>query len=123
MAEFTVGEYTMRNGKKAVVLGEMPETPLNEATLTGYANIDGENRLLNWRKDGKKWNDNSEHSLDLMPKMKKIEQWIFSWAGPERACVSVNDSEEGAIVNKRRLEGWGFTCSEIVKAPTIEVEE
>ena len=124
MTEFKAGEYLMRNGQKAVVLGEMPETPLNEATLAGYANIDGENRLLNWRKDGKKWNDNSEHSLDLTPKMKKIEQWLYSFYKKGSSVgVVVADNEKEAV--RTRLKGIdeGYVCSEIVKAPTLDVEE
>ena len=74
-------------------------------------------------RNGKYHDIDTRCEFDLMPRKRNIEQWIFSWANPECACVSVNASEEGAIANKKRLEGWGFTCSEIVQAPTLEVEE
>ena len=123
MTEFKAGEYKTRDGNKAVVVFEIPRPhpSFGSYPLVGYyIDEDGYSMHERWEGDGGSLYHTSN---DLMPNKRKIEQWIFSWASPERACVSVNDSEEGAIANKKRLEGWGWTCSEIVQAPVLEVEE
>jgi len=125
MTEFKAGEYTMRNGKTAVVLGEIPNPMWESDVLTGYGpELCGQRNLaITWTKDGKYIAEGRNHECDLMPRKRKIEQWIFSWANPERACVSVYSNENDALISRATCIGMGWTCSEIVQAPTIEVEQ
>jgi hypothetical protein len=129
MTEFKAGEYTMRNGEKAVVLVEIPETTGYAALLIGYADTDTGYQPLTWRKDGRKRFCGDKDSLDLMPNKRKIEQWIFSWSNhkahysiPSRG-VQVGDTLGEAEEEKRALMECGYICSEIVHAPVLEIEE
>ena len=125
MTEFKAGEYTMRNGKTAVVLGEIPNPMWDDGVLMGYGlnSCRPKNQVMTWTKDGKYFAEGVNHKYDLMPRKRKIEQWIFSWANPERACVSVYSNENDALISRATCIGMGWTCSEIVQAPTIEVEQ
>jgi hypothetical protein len=127
MTEFTVGEYTMRNGKTAVVLGEIPNPMWESDVLIGYGSesCGQRNYVMTWTKDGKHLVAKGvNHYFDLMPRKRKIEQWIFSWVNPKhRAGVSVYPNENDALLSRGICIDMGWTCSEIVQAPVLEVEE
>lgn len=122
--EFTAGEHTMRNGKKAVVLGIIPEAPYSPVYLVGYDTLDKENRLLKWNKNGKKWGDDEVSELDLMPNTKKIVRWGFLSVKEGHITFPVEEEIMGeAIKRKEEFEKQGHKCTEIFRYPEIEVEE
>jgi hypothetical protein len=128
MTEFTVGEYTTRDGKTAVVVGEIPNPVLEHDVLIGYVIVNGKGRLCSWSTGGACFRGTST-DCDLTPRKRKIEQWIFSWSNrkahhntPGRG-VRVRDTLGGAEEEMRALMECGYICSEIVQAPTLEVEE
>jgi hypothetical protein len=130
MTEFKAGEYPMRNGRIAVVIGEIPNPMRENDVLIGYTNPGGgiENRLMMWSKDGKYSTDRKFPDFDLMPRKKKIEQWIFSYYKETTTGLSVSNVGRGSSfseANKHRIERMrdGWTCSEIVQAPVLEVDE
>jgi hypothetical protein len=129
MTEFKAGEYPMRNGQTAVVLGEIPNPRCDHCCLVGYGvcENDGCNNLLLWAKNGEYDVTGIKHGFDLMPRKRKIEQWIFSWHRIEdnikRSGVLFFRSYQEACDARSSRIGVGWLCSEIVQAPTLEIEE
>ena len=116
----------MRNGKKAVVLGEIPETPLSSAKLVGHYYALGIGNLqVMWCKDGRKWSDRDEDGLDLVPNKRKIERWGFlAVRKSDKASMSVDRCTESiAEYIKKDMEKELWICSEVFKYPVVEVEE
>jgi hypothetical protein len=129
MTEFKVGEYTMRNGQPAVVVCEIPNPVLEHDALIGYGLImhSERNQLIGWSKSGRYHSETCNHEHDLMPRKRKIEQWIFSYYkeynGIKSEGVCFSYAKEFVEKNKKEYEDYEYICSEIVQAPTLEVEE
>jgi hypothetical protein len=92
----------------------------------GYFTRDDLNTIKTWSMEGRAWGI-MDSEIDLMPRKKKIEQWIFSAYRKDETYVSEgvrhystrDDAESDLIMWRNR----GYTCSEIVQAPVLEVEE
>jgi len=124
MIEFTVGEYPLKNGLKAVVSFEINnQSTINEYVLGGYIVLpDGAETIVEWTKSGSSslWGS----AYDLMPRKKKLESWGFIYYQEGEKQTTIGDSEQ----SERNLRNYfantlGLNCSEVFKYPDLEIEE
>ena len=125
MKEFTAGEYKMRNGKIAVVIGEIPNPLYDHCCLSGYGayDIGGGNIILAWTKSGQFNVSGIKHDFDLIPNTKKIESWGFVyWCSGRRQHVEYDNERSVIVLRNHFANVQGYPCSEVFKYPTLEVE-